>query len=383
MFPSALPSIYLRLLEDPNAVAHPISLYSPKTPPPQNGYSQSPSRSRSKSPLSPHRSPSPNVTEQHYPQCTSPDLATNHFSASSLSASCIGHPSENEEEAISQDKAQRLSAKEFNRKSIKERAVLLCSMFPGSNQPPPPAPLSPLPSLSESQVELSTSSSPSPSPPLAPSISKSSTLYPVVHPVPDPAAQACFSSLLPNAAGLKDKSHKTPSPAPSYSDCEKAEAISSLRVDSSPFYKTSSRPSSPCTDESQQISSPSSDTNCENGHKNSSSLPVSLPHKGKSQKLDDSTQDKVQVNAESAQEKVREKFHEVDGNKLTDNGHEKRTIGKVSSAIDAKAQALAILYETDHRPNATPALVPWGRGPKAEGENGLCFVSMRAKQQSS
>lgn len=31
-----------------------------------------------------------------------------------------------------------------------------------------------------------------------------------------------------------------------------------------------------------------------------------------------------------------------------------RTVGKVSSAIDAKAQMLAILYETDHRPNAAP-----------------------------
>lgn len=31
-----------------------------------------------------------------------------------------------------------------------------------------------------------------------------------------------------------------------------------------------------------------------------------------------------------------------------------RTVGKVSSAIDAKAQKLAILYETDHRPNAPP-----------------------------
>lgn len=31
-----------------------------------------------------------------------------------------------------------------------------------------------------------------------------------------------------------------------------------------------------------------------------------------------------------------------------------RTVGKVSSAIDAKAQMLAILYETDHRPDAAP-----------------------------
>ncbi|XP_039988784.1 protein-methionine sulfoxide oxidase mical2b isoform X5 [Xiphias gladius] len=45
-----------------------------------------------------------------------------------------------------------------------------------------------------------------------------------------------------------------------------------------------------------------------------------------------------------------------------------RTVGKVSTAIDAKAQILAILYETDHRPNTSLALVPrQGRAPNAEG----------------
>lgn len=39
---------------------------------------------------------------------------------------------------------QRLSAREFSRRSIKDRAVLLSSLFPGSSRPPP-APLSPLP----------------------------------------------------------------------------------------------------------------------------------------------------------------------------------------------------------------------------------------------
>ncbi|CDQ61619.1 unnamed protein product [Oncorhynchus mykiss] len=31
-----------------------------------------------------------------------------------------------------------------------------------------------------------------------------------------------------------------------------------------------------------------------------------------------------------------------------------RTVGKVSSHIGARAETLAILYETDHRPNALP-----------------------------
>lgn len=51
-----------------------------------------------------------------------------------------------------QSKAQRLSTREFSGRSIKDRAVLLSSMFPGSNKPPP-APLSP---LSASQVVYST-----------------------------------------------------------------------------------------------------------------------------------------------------------------------------------------------------------------------------------
>lgn len=46
-----------------------------------------------------------------------------------------------------QSKDPKLSAREFSRRSIKERAALLSSMFPGSNKSPT-APLS----LSESQV---------------------------------------------------------------------------------------------------------------------------------------------------------------------------------------------------------------------------------------
>uniref|UniRef100_A0A667ZZG8 F-actin monooxygenase n=1 Tax=Myripristis murdjan TaxID=586833 RepID=A0A667ZZG8_9TELE len=44
-----------------------------------------------------------------------------------------------------QGKAQHLSAKEFNRRSIKERAVILCSMFPGSSKPSLPPPRKNLP----------------------------------------------------------------------------------------------------------------------------------------------------------------------------------------------------------------------------------------------
>ncbi|KAG7214852.1 hypothetical protein INR49_005120 [Caranx melampygus] len=59
------------------------------------------------------------------------------------------------------------------------------------------------------------------------------------------------------------------------------------------------------------------------------------------------------------------KFEE---NSSTAKTRGKRTVGKVSSAIDAKAQLLAIMYETDHRPNTNMPLVPWpGRARKAGG----------------
>ncbi|XP_074490195.1 F-actin-monooxygenase mical2b isoform X2 [Sebastes fasciatus] len=133
--PKWQPSIYLRLLENPSAVAQQTTvLYSPKS-----SQSRSPSPSRSKSPLSPPRSLSPNVTEHYYPECTSTDVTTSHFSASTLSA--LDRSSERSEESMQQSKAQRLSAGEYSG-SIKERAVLLSSMFPGSNKSLP-APRSP------------------------------------------------------------------------------------------------------------------------------------------------------------------------------------------------------------------------------------------------
>ncbi|TNN00811.1 hypothetical protein fugu_012057 [Takifugu bimaculatus] len=54
-----------------------------------------------------------------------------------------------------------------------------------------------------------------------------------------------------------------------------------------------------------------------------------------------------------------------------------RTVGKVSSAIDAKAQLLAILYETDHRPNAAPC-VARKDGAAGLGGSDIChFCSKR------
>ncbi|KAM7414000.1 hypothetical protein PAMA_019021 [Pampus argenteus] len=237
-----------------------------------------------------------------------------------------------------------------------------------------------------SKVELSASSSPSLSPAPPPSsVSKSSIVYPMVHPVPDPTAQAGFSSVPLYTAGHKNNKHSsTPS---SYTDSDKPEEIV-LRVDSSSCDKTSIRLPSSCSDESQEIVSLFSEITCENGHSSSSPLPEE-----KYARTDYSSRDKLE------NKQVRKTAHETfDDHTGAENGHAKcdgscagritqksvvrsmscptgapsyakeRTVGKVSSTIDARAQKLAILYETDHRPNATPALVPWpGRAPKAQG----------------
>ncbi|XP_042351353.1 protein-methionine sulfoxide oxidase mical2b isoform X2 [Plectropomus leopardus] len=380
--PKWQPSIYLRLLENPSAVAQQTSfLYSPKSS--QSGYSRSPSPTPSQSPRH-----SPNLFTEHYdPDRSSPDPTARHFSASSLSVSGIDYLPDSSEESTQQIKAQRLSTKEFSVRSIKERAALLSSMFPGSHKPPP-APLSP---LSESQAELSTSSPPSSSPPPPPppppsaSVSKSSTVYPVVHPVPDPAAQAGFSSVSQCTAGHKDKIQKDSS---SYSAAEKTEPVSSLLVDSSTCNnKTPAARSLTRYDKSQELSSPLADTNCEKTLSSSSSHSNTVLHKGSCER----TQEKSWKNLEKKQEKVHKTAQEmIDNKKLAKNYQMKcngsctlekprritqksivrsescptgaasynkeRTVGKVSSAIDAKAQLLAVLYETDHRPNATPCV---------------------------
>ncbi|XP_054865325.1 F-actin-monooxygenase mical2b isoform X3 [Amphiprion ocellaris] len=239
---------------------------------------------------------------------------------------------------------------------------------------------------SSHQVEPSTSSPPPPSssspPPPPPSVSKSSSIFSVVHPVPDPTIQAGFSSLSLYSPGLKDKtSSSTPS---SRTDSENTKQISSVHVDSSASdNKIAARLSLPRLDENQNISSRLSDTNI---------TPSSLDENTRKHQNSQNNQEDEQ---ETIHKAARETF---DDNKLAENNHKsseleisrrnapkavvrsescptgapsyskERTIGKVSSAIDAKAQLLAILYETDHRPNAAPVLVPWpGRARKANG----------------
>ncbi|XP_029991782.1 LOW QUALITY PROTEIN: protein-methionine sulfoxide oxidase mical2b-like [Sphaeramia orbicularis] len=83
--PKWQPSIYLRLLENPTSAAQTPSFLC---------RSRSPSPSRSTSPLSPLRTPSPNVTEQHYPQFPSPHITPGRFSACAPEASGLDRSSE-------------------------------------------------------------------------------------------------------------------------------------------------------------------------------------------------------------------------------------------------------------------------------------------------
>lgn len=141
--------------------------------------------------------------------------------------------------------------------------------------------------------------SPPPPAPLSISASKCSTIYPVVHPVPEPTAQAGFSSVPLDTTGHKDKIMIDSSLYSSFTDSEKTDQTSSLHVDSSTCStKTSSALASSCFDESQELSSPLSDTNCENGHRSSSSPPLSLLHEKNYERRQESGQQKLHKTAQ-------------------------------------------------------------------------------------
>ncbi|XP_068460202.1 F-actin-monooxygenase mical2b-like isoform X2 [Clinocottus analis] len=335
--PKWQPSVYLRLLENPSTVAQQTtSVCSPK---PSRSLSRSPSPLRT--PLSPPRTPSPNATERYHPEHTSPDLTASRLSALDSDRSS--------ESSMQQSKAKRLSTKAYSARSIKERAVLLSSMFPGSSRPA----AAPLPEL---QAGLSTSSPLSFSPTAPPSafVSKSSLIHPVVKPLRDPTAQAGFSSVPLYPTGHEDKTQKESFAPSSYTDSV---------VATSTF------------NESQEISSPVPNTNCTE-HSRSSPDARSVPHQESYERV---YEEKVHKSALETFEKIAKNNHMkcnescALGNpgKITQKSIvrsescltgaaryiKERTVGKVSSSIDAKAQKLAVLYETDHRPNATPCVV--------------------------
>ncbi|CAF98951.1 unnamed protein product [Tetraodon nigroviridis] len=183
-----------------------------------------------------------------------------------------------------------------------------------------------------------------------------------VHPVPCPTVHAHFSSGPLSSAGRKDPVQTETHPT------------RPLRADSSPAPDLSS--SSPLGDK--------------NGHLWSSSG-ASLPLK------DDSGHD---INLRGLQEAPQEMFV---NRELAENGHVKREVSclleshggvlqkaadslptaaprydrEVSSAIDAKAQILAILYETDHRPNAAPCVARREAAAGLGGSDTCHFCSKR------
>ncbi|XP_054632648.1 F-actin-monooxygenase mical2b isoform X1 [Dunckerocampus dactyliophorus] len=256
------------------------------------------------------------------------------------------------EKMHSKNKAERLSTREFAKKTIKERAVLLLSTFTCSSKPTPP----PLCSLSEAQDEQSTSLP----------LSKSTSMYPVVHPVPDPTVQAGFSPAPISPLDRKDM--KEPPFPLFYADSDSCHADSP---------STSLAPTEmSCSNESQDIASPLPEISFSTGPV----CALSEDNAGTECRLENKYVHK------SARERSNSHICECDANvKFNGSCHleapkgivqksvicsescptgaasysKERTVGRVSSAINAKAQILAILYETDHRPNAAPCV---GRG---------------------
>ncbi|XP_059916950.1 F-actin-monooxygenase mical2b isoform X2 [Gadus macrocephalus] len=403
--PKWQPSIYLRLLEDPNAVARPTSpVYSPETPPTQNGFDQSPFLSWSQSPTSPSRSPSPKAYGvKHYSERRPAAPSTSHFANTVPSRPGDDHQAEEHDETHSQGK---VSTREFTRRSIKERAGILCSMFPGSSTQPassssPPSP-PPRPSP-ETELRTSSSSSSSSS---STNASKSLPLQRAIHsPIPHPSISGVSSTpLLPSHI-----SHPPRGP------------------EEKPDTSLPARPN-----ESKHKHNPekghSSDKHRDNGHRGTPSPPAgsgvqrvcqtvaALSHTNDvcaaAQTMPAATTDGFKVNVERGEESFSGgSLGMLNGCKLTESVQEKsagsgalfnsrritrkpvarsdrcpagpqkyskeRTVGKVSSAIDAKAQKLAILYETINRPNATPGSVRKATAPGLGGSDTCHFCLKR------
>ncbi|XP_027892144.1 F-actin-monooxygenase mical2b isoform X2 [Xiphophorus couchianus] len=344
--PKWQPSIYLRLLENPSSVSQQTSFLSSNSYFDQRSQSRSPSPSHFQIPVSVlgselcHTEHTPNTEDSpNRPTCVS-DL-----SASDSDPSC--------DASEQKTKNQRLSTREFSRRSIKERAVLLSTMFHGSNKPPA--------SLSVSQVESCTSSFPStPSPPLSPS--KSSTMFPVVHPVPDPVAQTCFTS-----------EPKMTSSLLSCSESEKTEQNSSSHPDTfTSSNKTCSSVSSSCIGKSQNVfTNLERIKNVENEQQKVHGCSLKLAEKDPSKCT--AACDGERTRRSNPKSIVRSESCPSGAPSC----NKERVVGKVSSAIDAKAQKLAVLYETDHRPNASLCVVRKDFPPGLGGSDICHFCSKR------
>ncbi|KAM4734186.1 F-actin-monooxygenase mical2b isoform 2-T2 [Anableps anableps] len=323
----------------------------------ENSSTAKSSQSRSPSPSHLQIPVSAPSSELYHTESTHPDSPNHPTCVFDMSVSDVDPSCDASGQKI---KNQRLSAREFSRRSIKERAVLLSTMFHGSNKSPAP--------VSVSQVESSTSSSPSTSSPPPLSLSKSSTMFPVVHPVPDPTAQTCFSKISPNTSEPKE-----PSSPLSCSESEKSEQSSSSHpVSFSSNKKNCSPVPSSCIDQSQNVfTNLEREKNVENDQQRSHGTGLKLAENNPTKST--ATCDGERTRRNAPKSIVRSESCPSGAPSYS----KERVVGKVSSAIDAKAQRLAVLYETDHRPNAPPCVVRKDFAPGLGGSDICHFCSKR------
>uniref|UniRef100_A0A8C7KQZ9 F-actin monooxygenase n=1 Tax=Oncorhynchus kisutch TaxID=8019 RepID=A0A8C7KQZ9_ONCKI len=264
--PKWQPSIYIRLLEEPAAAAQPTPLHVPTrswSPPPRDDQTQA--------------SPRADLVQQRVwiPHTETPDDVDY---PEQPSPGPTGKGVEKLEQKMSQKKVQTVTTGEFNRKSIKERAVLLRSMFPESETP----------LVKEYKTDRSA---------FVPKITS-------IHPVPESSALSCVSSLTPT------------SPVHHYK-CDGSAASS--RLIQTPI-------ECPVSYQAEPFKPDMSAEQC-----NGSAAPSVMIKKT----IDQSEHCPAEPSMPAKQ----------------------RTVGRVSSHIGARAETLAILYETDHRPNALPCIV--------------------------
>ncbi|XP_077599549.1 F-actin-monooxygenase mical2b-like [Stigmatopora nigra] len=335
--PKWQPSIYLRLLENPASVAPPSSFLVSPTPSHCISTSCSPSISQSKSPLCSASA------KPLYPECTSSIPKASHCSAPALLD--IKFSSKKSEEEMQQIKSENISTRQFGQNTIKERAVHLSSLLTGSRKPTPVHSSS----IPKAQVELSTSVLPLPQ-------SKNAKIYPVVHPVPDPKAQAGFSSNSPPCKNMKD------SPIPPQQNCH-MESLSGNRKISIEIPVSNQSKNAKTSLPEIKFSSEPVFVEMKEVEGTEQSLQHSVETKqifkpahelSESNKCDSNVKHNGSYGLEDSKGVIRKSFIRSESCPTGAPSYSKeRTVGKVSSTIDAKAQLLAILYETDHRPGAS------------------------------
>ncbi|XP_045552921.1 protein-methionine sulfoxide oxidase mical2b isoform X2 [Salmo salar] len=295
--PKWQPSIYMRLLEEPATVAQPTPLHVPTrswSPPPHDDQTQASPRADlvQQRVWIPHTETPDDVD---YPEQPSPDPTG------------MGQCLEKLEDKMSQKKVQTVTTGEFNRKSIKERAVLLRSMFPESETP----------LMKEYKTDRSA---------FVPKITS-------IRPVSEPSALSCFSSLTPT------------SPVHHYK-CNGSAASS--RLNQTPI-------ECPVSYQAEPFKPDMSAEQCNGSAGSSIQKPINRFERYEAGPLKSTEQ----CNGSAAPSVMIKKTIDQSESCPVEPSKpaKQRTVGKVSSHIGARAETLAILYETDHRPNALPCIV--------------------------